>query len=806
MQKNKIGDIFVKCGLISPDALKRALMENRKHPKEKLGRTLVRMNITSHEEVAGVLSRQSNIPYIDLNMVVIDPSAVQKVPAETAMKHHILPIYVEKNNLVLAVEDPYDFEAVEAARFASGLNIRPHVASFSDIAGAIQRYHSLNVTLKARSAQSAQPNDDLDFILKHVGTDDVHLEELREQSESAAVENMLNTVIFQAIAMRADAILFEPEKTHLQIKNRINGALSNGTKVPKSMQKALLAHIKIMAGMDFAKRMIPQKGRTQYHMQQRSLELEVSCLPAQHGESMIVQILDSGESVPLINDLGLQSEDMMKALKLLSVPNGMVLVCGPPGSGQIATVYALAHELSRHQRKIVTIEDSIEYQLKGAQQVQVKEAGGLSFAKALESVLRQNPEAIVLGDVRDKDTAEMAMKASQEGHLVLGVVRSRNIIAAISELIGLGVSAKLVAASLSGIITQRTVRQSCPHCREQYRPMPGLLRRVEAKVNENPRGDFHRGKGCKSCNYSGFHERFSVYYIALMSQAMARIIQQDVTKSGIGRIESALLAKSILAKVKQGETTLEELERVILRDGRPQRAPEAEAETEVRQTPAAPAQKAAAAPQAQPVQKVQPAPAAPAAPTQKTAAASQAQPVQKAQPVPAAPAAPKKAPAQKFQQPQQKAKTAPQAQAQAASPQGRPPATVRYQASNCKILIVDPDQKIKQHIGKALIEKNFQVLSAADGVDALKKIIKEQPNLVITESVLPKLDGLNLIRRLRKAEATNSIPVIIVSSKGEIADRIRGFAAGSDDYVPKPFSIHELFFRINAVLRRTYSA
>ena len=795
MQKNKIGEIFVKSGLISSDALQRALMENRKHPKEKLGRTLVRMNITSYEEVAGVLSRQSNIPYVDLNMVVIDPSAVQKIPAEISMKHHILPIYVEKNNLVLAVEDPYDFEAVEAARFASGLNIRPHVASYPDIAGAIQRYHSLDVTMKARAAQGAQPNEDLDFILKHAASDEVHLAKLKEESESAAVQNMLNTVIFQAIATRSDAILFEPAKTHLQVKNRVNGALSNGTKIPKEMQKAILAHIKIMAGMDYAKRMIPQKGRAQYHMQQRSLELEVSCLPAQHGESLIVQILDSGESVPLINDLGLQSEDMMKALKLLSVPNGMVLVCGPPGSGQIATVYALAHELSRHQRKIVTIEDSIEYQLKGAQQVQVNEAGGLNFSKALESVLRQNAEAIVLGDIRDKETAEIAMKASQKGHLILGVIRAGTITDAIARLIDLGVPPKLVASSLSGIITQRMVRQNCPHCREKYRPDTDLRRKVEATANEKPSGEFMRGKGCQACNFSGFHERFGVYYIALMTPAMGRIIQQDVRKSGIGRIENGLLTKGILTKVNQGETSLEELDRVIFRGGRPQRPPEPEEEDEAEQAETEPEEIVL-------TQEVAPAPkTAPKAPTQQF----QQAPKPRGPEIQAAPQAQQQK-AESAAQPQPKPRT----QAAPAQPQaealGEPPTTVRYKAGDCKILIVEPDPKIKKLIGKALIEKDFQVLSAADGVDALKKIVKERPNLVITESVLPKLDGLNMIRRLRKVGSTSGIPVIIVSSKIEIADRIRGFAAGSDDYVPKPFSMHELFFRINAILRRTYHA
>ncbi len=737
----------MRSGLISADALKRALVEHRKNPNEKLSRTLVRMNLTSYSEVAEVLSRQSNIPFIDLNMVVIDPRAVQKIPAELAMKHHILPIYAEKNNLVLAVEDPYDFEAVEAARFASGLNIRPHVASYPDISNAIQRYHALDVVMKARAVQ--KPDEDMDFILKHTLGNDVQLAQLKEQSKSAVVQNTLNTIIFQAIAIRADAIVFEPLKTHLQVRNRANGALSNGTKIPKKLQKAMLAHIKIMAGLDYAKHMIPQKGRTQYHMQQRTLELEVSCLPAQYGESVIIQILDFGEQVPLIKDLGFQAEDMMKALKLLSLPNGMILVCGPPGSGQTATVYALAHEVLRHQRRIVTIEASIGYQLKGAQQVQINAASGLNFSRALESVLRQHTEVIVLGDIRDKKTAETALRASLNGHLILGVVRSRTLTDAISDLIALGVSPQLVSSALSGIITQRMVRKLCPHCREQYHPLPSLLKKIEETVHERPSGEFLRGKGCQACNFSGFHERFAVYYIALMSQTMARIIQQDVTKSGISRIESSLLSKAILARVTDGETSLEELERVIFHDGRPRRLLNPEDDEQVEQFQQSPQ---AEAPQ-------------------------HSAPVKASAPLPDEPVL--------------------------AQTQGSLPVIVRYKAEECKILIVEPNLKLKTQISNALIARSFQVLSATNGVEALETIVRELPDLVICESVLPKLDGLNMVYRLRKSTNTGGIPVIIISSKAETADRIRGFAAGSDDYLPKPFSMHELFLRINAILRRT---
>ena len=730
MHKEKIGTIFVKAGLISHDALHRALEENRARPHEKLGRILVRLNLATDAEVARTLSLQSNIPYIELNMVVVDPSAVKKVPPDVCMKHHILPIYIEKNNLVLAIEDPYDFEAVEAARFASGLNVRPHVAAFSEIIAGIKRYHSIDESVSAR-AQNANPDDELEFLLKHIKPNEEQLEDLKKQSEAPAIVKIVNTIIFQGIAVRAGAILFEPQKTHLLIKNRVDGVLVDGMKVPKNMQAALITHIKILGGMDFTKRLIPQKGRTQFKMYQRVLDMEISCLPSQHGESLIIQLLDTGETIPAVNDLGLQSDEMMKILKLLSVPHGMTLICGPPGSGKTTTLYALAHELSRHQRKIVTIEESIEYQLKGANQVQINQDAGLTFHKALQSVLRHNPDVIVLGEIREKDSAEKAMQASQQGHLVLGVVRANNIIATISRLINLGVAPNLFASSLSGIITQRLVRKICTQCREKYQPSPKLLKKIEARIGETLSDEFYRGKGCQACNYTGYHDRVGVYYIVPMSQALARLIQQGPSESRIGKIETALLTKNLLAKIEQGETTVEELERVLFPD--------------------------------------------------KTS-----QTFEKAHQAPAAP------PAKQVEKPSQQ------------KPSKARHDTAQYMFKNCKILVVDSDQKITHYLSRALSEKHFTVTTATDGQEALEKIIRNQPHLILTETVLPKLDGLGLIRQLRREGATSSIPVIIVSSKGKTVDRIKGFAAGTDDYVPKPFSIHELFFRINAILRRTY--
>lgn len=767
MKRERIGELFVKAGLISHEALALALEENRRQPQEKLGHTLVRLNLTSDAELARALSLQSNIPYIDLNMVVIDPHAVKQVRADLSMKHRMLPIYIEKNNLILAVEDPYDFEAVEAARFASGLNVRPHVAAFSDIVAGLKRYYSVDDTA-GPAKQDVNPDEDIELLLQHVRPSEQQLQALKEQSESPAIIKMVNTIIFQGLAVRASAIRIDPRPKEVLVKNRVDGALVDSMKIPKRKQAALISRLKMMAGMDFTKRHIPQKGRTKFKMHQRMIEMEVSCLPSQHGESLNINILDTGESIPLIKDLGLLPDEVTKLHKLLWLRQGLVLVCGPAGHGKTRTLYTLANELSGQQRKIITLDDAIEYQLKEAHQVQINEAAGLTYTQALQSVLRHKSDVIVVGEIRSKDAAEMAMNASQREHLVLSILRTDTIMDTIGRVKELGVDPHLFASSLSGILTQRLVRKMCTHCREKYVPAPKLLKKVELLLGEKLSYAFYHGKGCQACNYTGYQDRCGVYHVLIMNPGLQRLIMQNTPKSGtetgISRIETKLLMKNILEKVKQGVTTLEELERVLFPAGEAEK-PKIATCKQCRQ-PVEPGNELCPACQRA---RQTPAAAPPGATTPGTVS-------------------PGTGPA-----PQQARKAV----------KKEVPDT-RYTFKGCKILLVDPDTSMIQRLRGALLEKQFTVATATNGEEALEKIAREKPHLVITEVVIPKVDGLNLIRRLRKDTATASIPVIIVSAKGTTTDRLKGFAVGTDDYVPKPFSMHELFFRINAILRRTY--
>jgi len=755
MNRERIGEIFFKAGLISRDALAHVLEENRTHPQEKLGQTLVRLNLASDAEIARALSLQLDIPYIDLNIVVIDPYAVKQISLDLAMKHHILPMYIEKNNLILAMEDPQDFEAIETARFASGLNIRPHVAALSEIVAGIKRYYSIDESVGA-IIQNVTPDKDLEFLLEHVKPGEQQIQDLKKESESPAIVKMVNTIIFQGIAVRASAIRIEPQQQEVLVKNRVDGVLVESMRVPKWTQGALISRIKIMGGMDFTKRHIPQKGRTKLKMQQRVIEMEISSLPSQHGECMTIQILDTGETIPLIKDLGILPDEVSKLHKLLWLPQGMILICGPPGSGKTTTLYTLAHELSQQHRKIITLEDAIEYQLKGVKQVQINEKAGLTFAKALHSVVRHNPDVILVGEIRDKETAEIAMKASTNKHLILSTLRSNDVMTTLTRMKDLGADSQLFASSLSGIITQRLVRKICEQCREKYKPSSKLLEKIESRLGEKVPGVFYHGKGCQTCNYTGYHDRIGVHHVVMMSRGFRKLIIQGTPKSGrntgISKIISILLMKNILKKVKQGITTVEELERVLFSAEEPEMAGALKCEH-----------------CQQPVE-----PDSQVCPSCNHALRTPSSPG--------------------VEQVRKPAQIAPSKDVRGKG----------YVFKGCKILLVDEDKNMVQSLKRTLLEKQFTVTTATNGEEALEKIARDKPHLVITEIVMPRMDGLELIKRLRKDITTAFIPVIIVSAKGETIDRLKGFAAGTDDYVPKPFSTHELFFRINAILRRTY--
>lgn len=755
MKREKIGEIFVKAELISHDDLDHVLAENRAFPDEKLGQTLVRLNLGSETDVARALSFQLDIPYIDLSTVIVDPRAIKQIPLELAIQEHILPVYIEKNDLVLAMEEPQDFDTIEKARFTSGLNIRPHVAAASDIVAAIKRYYSIEESIGAIT-QNITPGEDVELLLDHLKLSEQQIQDLKKQSESPEIVKLVNTLIFQGIAVRASAIQIEPQKQDVLVKNRVDGVFVESMRIPRWTQGTLIARIKIMGGMDIVKRHVPQEGRIKLKMRQSVIDLSVSSLPSQYGECLIIHILETGETIPLIKELGLLPDDFRKLQELLQLSQGMILVCGPSSSGKTTTLYTLANELFRQQRRTVTLEASIGYRLKGVTQVQINETDGLTYAQALHSILRHNPDVILIGEIQDKETAEIAMQASMSTHLILSTLRTNDLMSTITRLKDLDADLQLFASSLSGMVSQRLVRKVCEQCREKYEPSSKLLEKIESRVGEKVSCVFYHGEGCEMCHYTGYQDRIGVYHVLTMSKGLRKFISQGDPEGkmwmAIKKAEMESLLKNTLEMVKQGLTTVEELDRVLFETEEFEGAEVLKCER---------------------CQK----PVEPDWEVCRSCGHARKPPSSDG--------------VEQIRTPAQIATS-------------HIPQSEGYTFQGFKLLLVDDDDDMLQRLKFILLEKQFTITTAANGLEALEKIARDKPHLVVTDIIMPRMDGLELIRRLRKDITTTFIPVIILSAKQETADRLKGFAVGTDDYLPKPFSMHELFFRINAILKRVY--
>jgi len=754
-ERNKIGEIFVKAGVISETELDRVIQENRAHPGEKLGQTLVRLNLATESEVARALSYQLELPYIDLNTVVIDPRAIRKIPLNLARQYQCLPIYLEKNDLILAMADPQNFEALETLRFSSGCNIRPHLAEADEILAAIGRYYELEDVV-GDIIQNVPEKEDAELLQEYIKLSEQQLEELKTRSEAPAIVKLVNTIIFQGIAVRASVIQIEPQDREVVIKNRIDGVFVESMRTPKWTKGALISRIKLMAGMSLAERHTRQKGQCTFKLQTRVIELNVVSRPTEYGECLILHILSTGERIPPLAELALRPDDVRKIQEILQLPQGFILVCGPTGSGKTTMLYTLAHELFQQNRRIVTLETVTSYGLPGVTQVQINAPAGLTFTKALQSVLRHRPEVILLGEIPDLATAEMAMRAAIKGHLVISTLDANGVLATILRLKALGVRPQLLAAALAGIITQRLVRKICDHCKEPDTPDATLFAAIAARLGEHAAGTFTRGKGCAACNYTGYQGRIGVYHAIAISNRFREFIAQGAPegrmRQAVEETETATLLKAIWEKVTQGLTRVAEVERVLF-------APETTGTPAVEPCPHC----------------QQPMPAnsqvCPACGQSVTAsvAAGVEQITQPAQ-IPISQAAQEK----------------------------------KYQFEGFKILVVDDDPDLRRQLHWLLQDKQFAVTTASDGLDAWEQMVREKPHLVITDITMPRMDGFELVRRLRKEITTAFIPVIMLSNRTATADRLKGFAVGTDDYLPKPFSMQELFFRINAILKRVY--
>ena len=563
--RKRLGELLVETGLLSEENLTRALSEQRTQRK-KLGEVIVSLGMATEEEIAQALSIQLGIPLIDLANTPVEPQAIELIPEKVSRKHLIVPISIEVRDLHIAMADPLSFEAFEDVRFASGYTIKPAIATRTDILWAIDQHYHLGASLSTIVKDIAEER--LVEVVQDVRESDGRdTEDLRKKSEAAPIIRMVNLFVSEAVDQGASDIHVEPMKTTLHIRNRVDGILRKSLELPKWVQGAVISRIKIMAKMDIAEKRLPQDGRIGVRVGTKALDLRVSTMPASYGEKVVIRILDSlNAHIPLAS-MGMSETELGQLDELIRRPQGILLVTGPTGSGKTSTLYAALHKIKSVERNITTIEDPIEYEIPGINQVAVQEKIGLTFASTLRAMLRQDPDVILLGEMRDLETTTIAMQAALTGHLVLSTIHTNSSAATITRLRNLGIPSYLIASTLIGIVAQRLVRVICPKCRVREEPSGRDLARIGLAKAKKGEIAFFRGEGCPACGGTGYRGRTAIFETLPFHQQVRDLVMANGSETGIRQLAVAkgmtTLGQAALDKVKAGVTTLSELYRVV---------------------------------------------------------------------------------------------------------------------------------------------------------------------------------------------------------------------------------------------------
>ncbi len=566
-KKKRIGELLVESGLMTREDFETILSE-QKNSNKKLGELVVDKGICSEYDIAAALSSQLGMPCIDLKAATIEPAAVSIISEKLAHKHQIVPIQVRGRDLHVAMADPFSHDALEDVQFATGYRIQPYISTHSDIVWAIDQHYQVDATSVDSLVSDIVPEEV--EVLEEDLENQPELGDLKKQSEAAPIIRMVNLIITRAVEEKASDIHIEPKKNKLLVRNRVDGALRVDLELPSSVIGAIVSRLKIMSSMDIAERRVPQDGRIAVKLGSKTLDLRVSTLPTTFGEKVVIRILDSEGSLIGLEKLGLDGETRRKFVGLISKPQGIVLVTGPTGSGKTTTLYTALSHIADVEKNVSTIEDPIEYELAGINQVGVDEKAGRTFESVLRSLLRQDPDVIMVGEMRDVTTATIAMQASLTGHLVFSTIHTNNTVATITRLRDLGVPSYLISSTIIGIIAQRLVRVICPFCKEEYQPTEDSLRGLALTAQQVKDHKFLRGKGCGKCGDTGYKGRAGIYEMLVLSQKIKEAIAGGASEGKLRQLAVAegmqTLPNAGVARLMQGVTTVEEVLRAIQTD------------------------------------------------------------------------------------------------------------------------------------------------------------------------------------------------------------------------------------------------
>ena len=522
---------------------------NTKSREEKIGDYLIKQQLITEQQLIQVLEMQLGIPRIHLSQQTIDPELTHIVPKELAKRANIMPVRKTGNKLLIAMRDPMDYFIIEEVRMATGYQIETSIAAKDDIFRAITKYYDL------QESMDEVIQDNLPAVME----DDTQITD-----DDSPIVRLVNQIIANGVAQQASDIHFDPQDTELKIRYRVDGILRNDRSVPKNMQNIIIARVKIMGNLNITENRVPQDGRIKSIVNNRPIDIRLSTLPTIYGEKIVMRILDLGNALNDLDRLGFSDVNYKLFQSMLEKPNGIILITGPTGSGKSSTLYAGLNHLNDEEVNIITVEDPVEYQLEGINQIQVREEVGLTFAVGLRSILRQDPDVIMVGEIRDIETAQIAIRSSLTGHLVLSTLHTNSAIESISRLIDMGIETFLLSSSLLGIMAQRLVRQVCRDCKTERTPLEH-----EAKIFEKYGVTIDlitEGKGCPSCNDTGYRGRLAIHEVLSIDDTIKTQILNKENPSVIREYAISqgykVLVEDGLEKVAAGLTTIEEVLRV----------------------------------------------------------------------------------------------------------------------------------------------------------------------------------------------------------------------------------------------------
>jgi len=569
-EKKSFGDYLVSIGVITSEQLKKAIQEQRRGG-ERLEQTIVRLGYAKEELVLQCLADYFNLPFVDLDTYLIDEKVFQLIPEEIARRHTLIPLFKIGDTLTIAISNPLNLLALDEVRNKVKTDVEIAISTEKKIKKAIDQHYGVTPGMVETTVKQ--------FLKGNIGvatseTDYRKSYELTMKDipsgpiEDAPSARMLDLVMIQAIRDRASDIHFEPDEKSLRVRFRIDGFLYESFTLPKQVHPSINSRIKILAEMDIAETRLPQDGNFNIKLENRSFEIRVSTFPTIYGENAVLRILDQTSPLLKLEDLGFSSEMLNQFKQLIRRPNGIIFVTGPTGSGKTTTLYAILNMINSTDKNIITIEDPVEYRLPFIRQTQVNLKAGITFATGLRSILRQDPDVIMIGEVRDLETSEIAHQAALTGHLVLSTLHTNDAPEAITRLLDIGVEPYLISSSLIGVLGQRLVRKICPDCKTSYGFEPKNLNHLgeEAKKLKNPI-TLYRGKGCKNCKQSGYLGRTGIFELLVINERIKQLISEkastqeirETAKKSYGMVS---LREDGLKKVLEGITTLDEVNRV----------------------------------------------------------------------------------------------------------------------------------------------------------------------------------------------------------------------------------------------------